>query len=74
MSDYTYETVEAAIPQAQRYCKRDGITWIMRDKNGKFHIIYPYCESVKNHYLKVNNWTVEKQFETVVQETQFAPA
>jgi len=74
MSDHSYDAVDDAVPSAMRYCKRDGITWIMRDKEGRFHIIYPYCESVKNHYLVVLGWTVEKQFEAVVQETPYNPA
>lgn len=58
--DYSFGTFEEAKPDAERYCKRDGTTWVMRRPDGRFVIINPHSEEVKRHYLGLG-WTVDAE-------------
>lgn len=48
----SFATVEEAMEDAERYCKRDGRAWIMKAPSGRIHIINPYSEDIELHYLK----------------------
>ena len=52
----SYDSLESTLPDAKRYCKRDGLIWIMKRPTGRFEIVSPYAQSVKDHYIDVLGW------------------
>jgi hypothetical protein len=69
MTDYSHESVDAALPNAKRYCMRDGRIWIMKRTDGRFEIINPYCKDVEHHYKSVLGWTVAAELTLEVKAT-----
>jgi hypothetical protein len=62
-----FDSVEEAMPDAKRFCARDGISWIMRNPvDGLYHVVYPYSEGVKHHYLHNNKWELCVELHTEV--------
>lgn len=59
-----FGSIEEAIPDARRYCSRHGRIWIMRDHQGRFHIINPYSKETENHYRVVLGWTIVRELRT----------
>ncbi len=71
MTDYAYATVDEAIANSERYCKREGRIWVMENKDGRFEIVNPYSAQTEHHYRVVLGWRLAAELRTVTQVERF---
>ena len=69
-----FATVEEAMEDAERYCKRDGRAWIMRAPDSRIHIINPYSKAIEAHYLGEANYKLLVELNRSVTVTDYRPS